>query len=672
MKLFSALMQFLIRRIDYLNRAIYTVVVGIIAELAAISERDGIIELASELKNLPNLPSWKYWAIRIFEAILVGGNWLVFGILATLLVGLFLLKYKSRALPQGKHIFNSRLRSIEEFIREFKTSTSLKLLDKLLIDIDDSYILENEKIAIKAKAEYLVGLCRVQNGTPSRSTLSHIESYLLVPGNISYKERACVSYFHAGKKDLALQLAKELLIERPLNERANAIKLALDKSFNLVGVPLVIRDNPTFKRIYAYLLFANEEDSNALSLFESELKIRAFPNEINYDNIDYWELVGRIAYHWGMQKQPNTSLKRRDDYNQNELIIYGNRVLAKVLLSIQSTELYDTSVQFKLTFFYKSLTDYLLTGNVSAVEDMLDLFLNHLIKEDISNQVATELMICLNQLERFADILKVIDRLDRGTDPQLYLLEFSAYGGLKKQNEALLSFQKYLAGTLLIKDLELSNIILFCDFLITEKLDVSNLYMECIEPKSFDSDFDKLFARCYAYRYLLDKRPEIESSVSKLIDGYQLRSLNTKYCVLIILKAIGKLEDCNNLIETYHDWRREELPMLLLTDNLIELRKNVKTLLEVLLFRRENEPEERLYLFELRIHLLSENNAQVQEVSRLGMTRYPSNLNFEFYHIYSLYKAKDSTALDAVIGNRLLDKPFDSRQKFVLARICFF
>lgn len=203
-KIFSSILLFLFRRIDFLSRSIYVIILAIIRELSALGFSQGIVELAAEIKQNPAIQGWKYWGIRILEIALVGGDWVVLGVLLVILLGISLLKYKARDFPAIKHHFNSQLRTIKDLVEGFQSVTSLKLLNKIQQDIEDSYLAKNDRDDLLAWTCHLLALCRTDDVNARNSFLKHIESYQLRPDMLKYKERACISYYHTDQKEKAL------------------------------------------------------------------------------------------------------------------------------------------------------------------------------------------------------------------------------------------------------------------------------------------------------------------------------------------------------------------------------------------------------------------------------------------------------------------------------------
>ena len=670
-KIFSSALFFLFRRIDYLSRSIYVIVVAIIRELSALGFSDKVVEIATEIKHNPAVQGWKYWGIRILEVILVGGNWMIFAILIAILAGIAFLKYKARDFPSIKHHFNSQLRKINELIERFQSVTSLELLNQIQQDIEDSYLTKNDRDDLLAWTYHLLGLCRVNDGNARNLFLNHIESYRLRPDTLKYAERACTSYYHTGQKEKALRLAKEILQQDGLNERASAIRLFTDPSFSLSIIPLLVRNGITFKRLYVNYLLSHGEDreAKALEVISAELDKRTIPQNIDFNNLDYWDLIGRFSFYMGTKEQPNTFVSVKENYENNELIRYSNSILSMVFEKVSDTELYKNYNAFKLTSFYYHQSDYLLSANANSVTEMLKLYKTYLSKEDFASQLGTAILICLNQLHRYKDVLDLTPTLDRN-DYFVYLMEFQALNELNRQEEAKQSFVEYLKRLELVGDIEVNNLLSFADFLIREKQDVSEFYKSQIEIKHFEFDQHEAIVFCYYHRYLPEQFESIQNNLTLFKDIYPELRYELRYTVLIILLAIKKFEMGASLIEEYHDWKTEQPPLSIYTECLLGLRNDSGKLLEVLKYRRDHFPEDYLFMQEISIYELVENASEILQITSLAKIKYPNNPNFEFYYIFSLYKLNKDKQLKKLLNENLFNKNFNWKQKFNLARIC--
>lgn len=670
-KIFTSILLFLFRRIDFLSRSIYVIVLAIIRELSALGFSKGVVELAAEIKQNPAIQGLKYWGIRVLEIVLVGGDWVVLSVLIVILIGISLLKYKARDFPAIKHHFNSQLRTIKDLIEEFQSVTSLKLLNKIQQDIEDSYLAKSDRDELSAWTCHLLGLCRTDDGNARNSFLKHIESYQLRPDILRYKERACISYYHTDQKEKALQLTKEILNQDGLNERALAVRLFTDSSFNLSMIPLSVRTGITFRRLYANYLLSHGEsrEVKAKDVIADDLEKRTIPPKIDFNNIDYWDLIGRFSFYIGTNEQPNTFASVKEDYKSNESIKYSNRVLSMVFTAISETELYKNYRSFKLTAFYYYQTEYLLNDTSDSVSEMLKLYKNYLSNEEFSSQLATAVLICLNQLHRYKDVLELTPSLDR-SDCFVHLMEFQALNEQNRKDEAEQSFIEYLMKLDVVGDIEVNNLLSFADFLIREKRDVAKFYETHIDSKIFEVELHKVIVLCYFHRYLPEKAEIIKEKLTSVKANYSGLRHELRNTILVILLAIKDFEVAVSFIEEFHDWKTEQPALSIYTECLLTLRNDSTKLLEVLKFRRNNFPQEYLFIQEISIYELAEDAAEILLISREAKIKYPNNPNFEFYYIYSLYKLNDHRELDGLLAEELFRTTFNWKQKFLLAKIC--
>lgn len=667
----SSIFLFLFRRIDFLSKSIYVIILAIIRELSALGFSQGITDLTAEIKQNPAVNGWKYWGIRILEVVLVDGSWYFLVILIGILVGVGFLKYRSKEFPKIKHHFNSNLRSIEELVKRFQSETALKLLKKIQEDIEDSYLSKSDRNDLLAWTYHLLGLCRVEDGNSKKLFSSHIQSYQLNPNILEYKERACISYYYTHQKEKALKLAKEILDQDGLNERASAVRLFTDSSFTLSMIPSSVRDGKTFKRIYSnYLLIYGEgRETDAMEVILVDLEKRMIPQKIDFNNIDYWDLIGRFSFYIGTTEQPNNFASVKENYKNNESIVYSNRILSMIFNAISDTELYKNYKAFKLTAFYYFQTDYLLNSNSDSVTEMLKLYKIYLSEEKFSSQLATEILICLSQLYRYKDVLELTPFLDRN-DCFVHLMEFQALNELDRNDGAEQSFLEYLTRLDLIGDIEVNNLLSFADFLIRKKKDVLKFYQDNIESKRFEVEQHRIIVFCYFHRYIPEKTENIKGSLSIVRTTYSELRYELRYTVLIIYLAIKDFETAVSLIEEFHNWKTEQPALSIYTECLLRLRNDSTKLLEVLKFRRTHFPEEYLFIQEILIYELVDNVAEILQIASAAKVRFPSNPNFSFYYVYSLYKLNEDKQLDTLLNDDLFKTSYNWKQKFLLSKIC--
>src|SRR5690606_33903938 len=127
---------------------------------------------------------------------------------------------------------------------------------------------------------------------------------------------------------------------------------------------------------------------------------------------------------------------------------------------------------------------------------------------------------------------------------------------------------------------------------------------------------------------------------------------------------INQLHACNELIETYHDWKQESLPMNLLADNLITLSERSELLLQVLNQLRITNPKDLYLRAELRLYLFQGNYTMVSVVCRCGVEKFPINTNYLYFLIVSLFKTEQAEELGGLLTEELLEKELSWQQFF--------
>ncbi|HYF69488.1 MAG TPA: hypothetical protein VD884_15190 [Ohtaekwangia sp.] len=670
MQFVSSIVRFFFRRIDFLNRSIYITVAAFIAELSVFGFKDSLISLTGEIKESPDLEKWQYWGIRLFEVLFIGGDWAILITLALLLIGLITLKYKTRELPSIKHHFNSQLRSIEGLLDNFKPETAFQLLRKFLDDVDDSYLADNDRNELKAWAYHLMGICRVDRSDSAQLPDYHIESYLLQPNNSKYKERACVSYYNSQQLDKALVLANELLNQNSLNERANAIRLICDQNFNEQNISPTVKAGQVFLRIciHHFLFQKNQDTEKVRELLTKYIEKRIVPDAIHRNNLEFWELIGRLMFNFAAIQNQSIFAEQKESYATSSLMGYANLILSKVYALTAHTELFRTSKALRLTIFYYWHSEYLLYGKTESVTEMTNLYNSSFSRESFSDQLYSSILISLNQLKRYQDVLSFAEGLNT-KDSYVSAMKYHAYEMLGKVEEAISCFIEYLERLDGVTDIETSNLLEFADFLIQNKKQVEQYYNSYISPVQFSESIYRSLVYSYYHRYESSHSENILKEIDTYKVGYSQLKPELRHAVLVICFVVKQHELAVALIEEFHDWRSEEPALFIYTECLLELKKDSGKLMEVLKRRRATSPQERLFLKEIEIYELLENSLEILNLTRTALSQFPHNAHFKFYLIYALYKLKIGE-LRSHLNNNLLSIAFNWREKFLLAQIC--
>ncbi|HYC87138.1 MAG TPA: hypothetical protein VEB86_18020 [Chryseosolibacter sp.] len=671
MKILKTLIKFAFRRIDYFNRSIYFLAFTLVGEVVAIANQESVTRVVNDFLAQAGLPRWLYWIIRLIEAIIVGGDVIVVSILAFLLSVFVVLKVISqRKIPRVKHIFNSQLRSIEQFIQQFKPHTALVLCQNLLKDIEDSYLKKTERRILEARVYHLMGLTRVKEKDPLQTFKYHVRSYLLDPSNSTYRERACTSYNRLGDKPKARKIAADLLQEGLPSERAHAILLMMEKR-KLDTVPSSILAHQDFKSICGQLLAGDQNRIEEVQiLFRAEMENRPLPDQITPENIDYWKLVAQLALTSGLRAESTINMETKPDYSGNVLVSYSCRLYELIYQAIDGTEFIKYNGLGMLIERYFFMTQYLSKGTESAITKLKELFEAGMLEDKAFDRILRDqILVGLTQLKRYQDALAFTARFASEKNPSLRIIEYSAHihsGNFPLAKQAI---ERYLEQSDTMGDLEIRNVLEFINHAHRHNIDITEFYSNHIASKTFSDPICERIVFGYAYRYNEEKIGEIEKSIPELKAAYADLSLDLKYVILLILKGVSQLHACNELIESYHDWKRESLPMNLLADNLIALSERSELLLQVLSHLRTTNPKDMYLRAELRLYLFQGNYTMVSVVCRCGVEKFPTNTNYLYFLIVSLFKTQKGEELRSLLTDELLGKDFSWQQVFAIAKI---
>jgi hypothetical protein len=576
-------------------------------------------------------------------------------------------------VPPIKHNFNSQLKKVSSLIKEFKTLTSISLINNIIGDINDSSLDIDEKNKLNAHALHQMALCKSKTADANESFLKHIESYKLQPNNLLYKEYACTSYFNLKKENKALEIADEILAVNEFNERANAIKLIVDDSFHTSMIPNIVLTGHTFKRIYCnYLLNTGKPGEESVKeLLHSDFEKAEIPGKIDFLNLDYWQFIGKFAFHLGMKGEEffYDNTEGKDDYSENILIKYSNKILGIIHTSLNGTELYNSSKYLKTSAFFYFHSQYLLTNNDEAVSEMLVLFRSDLSNEIFSQQLYTSCLICLSQLHRFEEILDFIEELNQ-SDPTVHLIKYRALFELERTKEAYGAFIEYIKRVEFIGEIEILNILIFADSLLIEKENIISYYKKHIESLQFEIDLYKVLAFSYYHRYDAESKESVTNNFELLSCSYPSLTHGLQIAILSIYQALDRCDLVVSFIEQYHKWQSDHLILRIYTHCLLVARNDSTKLLEVLKYRRDNFPEAGLFLEELRLYQLQHSYSDVLECAESAIKNFEEVSDFKYYRIYSLYKLKKEKELKELLNENLLGTLFHWKQKYTIAQIC--
>lgn len=661
------IIDFVLRRRDPVAKAIYLVVTVILLVVAGLAKEDALTAFAEQLKLRFADNPWIYWSISFLHAYFVGGDWVLLGILVLVLAVLAIVKIKSKSTG-SKHLLTSHIRDIETLIGEFKTSSAFALAKKILTEIDDTEIDPQTEVALKAKANFLLGQSAPPEAEGARSFF--LESYALVPGEIKYKERAATTNFFQGNEQIALQMATEILVHHPVNERAHAIRVVLDPSYALTDVPQVVFQKMGFKRIYAVMLLSKKPELTLDFLFESELKSKPELQELAFDTFDYWVLFAQFAFYRYRQLHPAINMFSVPKHADDELLIYVNKLFKTIHLDLVNTEFYQTTTRCRLVSFRYFQSSYFLTSDKDYVQKMRSVFEEDLVRLSKEEIFFQDLFIALLQVGEYKAVIDITEKLELQTDLTL-AFRIRAFSQLEQWTDALNNGVQYLKTVSDIGSHELHIVISIIEVAIHTKEEPVKFYENHIAPKRFSDGLLQTLTVTYAARYNEEYGEMVRKNLDSLVSDYVTIPPEHREVVLMICAAVGEFSRCNELIDKYHNWKEEPIPLFLLTGNLIKQRDNSEKLLEVLRFRRSKYAELRLLLEELNLYLILQNFEEVLAISILGRKQYGENPNFHYFYIVATYRLGRHDLLDLELNDsQILNLNLTHDHKFYISKIC--
>ncbi len=665
--------KYLLKKPNYLKKSVWFIILTLVAEIGALSKEQDLIRLSHEWQASTELPSWLKWIIKLAEALFIGGSWFVIssliGLLLFVSVLLILTRKAKSVLIIGAHHFDSQLTNIEtSFIQSFRTNSAKELTKKILEEIDRSYIKPEDKSRLQARAYHILGKCRSDKEDPNEGYKHLVKSYELEPTNFDYKERSCISLYFLDRKEESLRLANEILAEDPGSQRAAAIIAGSNPNFSLNDFKSNILQGQTFRRLYALILANQGDQEGTLSFLKSEFSQKKIPSSLDYKNIDYWEVIARFSFHAAV-KDLKGYVHEKPDLSGNELLRYAHHLLKMIHNTIAKTEAAET-VGYQTTIYYYHYANYLLTYSADSISEMK--LLNDKLPEYMQSRHRDELVFCHNQAGLYQEAVNICSEMDAENDSFTLNMLYIAYRGLGDIHNAEASFSKYCRSLPIIDQNAVNNLFAFFND-YTDELErdrIPEVYKAIIEPLTFADDDERRVLFCYAHRYINSFAEVITKELPHIVSNFEKFRSDIRNAALVVLQAHKQYEATNQFIEKYYDWKNDDNALRMYTVNLLNLSDDGVKLLEVLKYRRDHLPEEWIYLEELKIHAQLDAFDNLLSLAEEGIRRFPDNINFRFYFIYSLFKKGNKEGLIPLLTDELLNQKFSRNQKFEIARIC--
>jgi hypothetical protein len=664
------ILKFALRRVDYLTKSLYYLIPVIVGEIAAITNAAGIQTVIDEFLRGESIPQSVYWPIRLLSAIFIGGDWAVLLSCVCLLAIVITLKVLSnKETPKVKHIFNNQIRTIKSILDEFKNETADKLCASALLAIEDSYLTKRERLSLSAQMYYLRGIARVRSNDSKQMFRYHIDAYILDKTDIKIKARAATSYFHMGDTVTAEKLATEIISSGQLNERAYAVRAAQRLQLDFSEIPESISKNPIFKVAYASLKRGHVLAS-LKTLLQEEIDKQPVPENISLEDVDYWVFVGEFALKYGLTAERFTLLEKPSNFADNLYLIYSRSLFVKLYNKTKKTEFLSVTSIGQAIQRYYLLLEYLMSASLNFALELRDAFVTEFTTSiDVDLFFVEQITIALLQTNQHADAFAFIQKYKIDNSIYHSLLEFMAAKGINNQEVVQNSFINYIGLLPVINENEVRHCIEYVNYLEQHnQLDKDN-FLGSLLHKQFQNNSLNHLIRAYVFRHDESAQVQVVQDVGRVCEGYESLPTDFRYLTLVLLKLTGDWKTCNSLIEKYHDWKLESLPRTLFIENLMVHKERTDILLALLKHVRHEDPQPNYLRAELRMYVVLRNFDEIITVCKVGIKYYPTDANYIYFLIVSLYTTGQYDSLTALLKDDLLNQTFTWEQSITLATI---
>jgi len=319
--------------------------------------------------------------------------------------------------------WKNRLDTYTDTLRAFKPATAIKLLEQL----EDSFATSKNKPNqhLKALLSYQKGVCQQFLGEIEKSAKSYIEAYRLDSENTLYHEQAALAHFKLDNPEKSTEMATELIALDSYSTMGWALKLlgTKEEEFNTTfeQVPKLVAKNDDFQKIVHNMLM-NKDKMDLLNLLYKENRLSS-PSEFKEFEIT---ITSYNLYVFWILNAVNRYLKkmyvdfREPAPRDNDLIIFLNERLKKLISTIQGTEIEDHATHFK---FLLAFTDFMMTREESFALEMQKHYQN---LDDTSFFNAIQCANALQQIGKYHEAIDII-RGRNSKEPEMLMLLAHCY-----------------------------------------------------------------------------------------------------------------------------------------------------------------------------------------------------------------------------------------------------
>lgn len=338
--------------------------------------------------------------------------------------------------------WKNRLDSYSETLRTFKPKTAFRLLELL----EESFLTSTNKpnqhfLALLA---YQKGICQQFLGEGEKSSLNYLEAYRLDPNNKLYKEQAALAHFKLDSLEISNKMAEELIDKDLYSTMGWALRLlgSTTEEFTMLidQVPTLVAKNDDFQKIVHNMLM-NKDRIDTLNILYKENKLSS-PSDFkefeitisSYNLYIFWILNAVNRYYKNMYVDFREPAAR-----DNELIMFLNERLKKLIEATKGTEIEKETIDFK---FLLAFTSFMITREEHFALEMQRHY------EAMPGKTFFNALQCANALQqtgRYYEAIKIIEGRD-SNEPEILMLLAHCYSRTNQDSSHISAIKRFFAA----------------------------------------------------------------------------------------------------------------------------------------------------------------------------------------------------------------------------------
>ncbi|SMD32556.1 hypothetical protein SAMN04488029_0903 [Reichenbachiella faecimaris] len=584
------------------------------------------------------------------------------------LAGYLLNKHANNINHELFSNFQNEINEAENLFISYFTRSCIKRLDEIQKRIDTSTLTGTLGTTLKARAFYLKGQCYSHIGDNDNGFPCFLQAASLKT-DIKYLERKCTITYHAGEENNALEIANDILEQDPLNPRANAIKLIIDKNFDIESIHPFLKTDKTFNQIFGNIVSKQYQINIDKKLIDLESII--VPDTLSSEDYHYWVFILSHSYSKFLQENPLVYSKPNPDkLNSSTSLISNISSISEIILNAtKNSELIEQSQTLKSIEFISLHIKYLLYQDSNIPNKMVKVITQegYVISE---NEFITT--IALLGKVKLPEMILNFKNHDYVKKLNLEVIFALACVETEAKDEAISFFKGYIQGLNLVQRFAVKNITLAIEYFRLNDINTSDLFDNQLATKKYEYEVDKLLINIACKK---DHIPNEE--LKKLILSpnleHKLLSIENKEYLCLCLNQIGEFDESNKLLMDDLDISKESLMSYLYLDNLYKNRSQYDDLIKGLEYWRLNHaPVFILMTYEIELQHTLRNYEKLEEVCNYGLVHYQSYKTTLIYYLIIALNGESHKidTLKKLLNEDALSCDFSWQMAFHVARIC--